>query len=147
MVNSRQVIRKIYNKLNRRTETVFCLLILTIIVSWTIDKKESDLKREKLKGNVKSITERYEVVNIDRFGKAEIGKDSVKKSLTMKKIVFDSNGNKIEWRSINYDGSVDFIRKYKYDTFGNLKEWISHNSDGSIQFKEAYKCALTTWVE
>ena len=120
------------------TEIVFCILLSITILSWKADKKDNDWTKDQLKGDVKSLTESYNVLSVLPFGTFEKQTDSAQKSLMKKEMFYDENGNKIEWNSINKDGSIDFKRKYKFDQQGNLIEWGSYNQDETIRYKAFY---------
>jgi len=100
-------------------------------------KKENDLERLKLKGNIKQI-EQYEIEAFAKFGDitkgigtGEIYENSIK--------IFNVNGNEIKQNYYNPDGSLSSIWNYKYDDNGNQIEVKHYSSDGSLYIKWTYK--------
>lgn len=48
---------------------------------------------------------------------------------------YDNNGNKLEEKTYNYDGSICTWHEYEYDSIGNEIKHICYSSDGSIYFR------------
>ena len=111
------------------------LLFLVLVLSCSTNKKENDLEKKNLKGNVKYVREIL-FTTIDKFGEISKGDiESDNNSYTL----YNNKGNKIELNVYNSDGSLDYKYTYKYDDKGNKIEWNVYNSDGSLNYKETSK--------
>src|SRR5690606_4737256 len=113
----------------------FILIITTLIhlTSCTEQKKENDLTKENLKGNVKS----YETVNyeaVEKFG--EIQKGAIMEFLPKRTNFFNKFGNKTEENWTNVFFNQEFKNFSKYDETENI---IQHDIYNYSQDKLAYR--------
>ena len=109
-----------------------------IAISFSCDdtktqKKDNDLKRLELKGNVKSIREIVYKAK-ESFVRVEKGDINANKY-----ILFNEEGNKIEENSYNSEGSLVYRRIYKYDDKGSKIEEKKYGSEGSLVYRRIYK--------
>ena len=112
--------------MNQRT----LLLILTgfFLFSFASAQVKSDLQKDNLKGNIKSLTQPCDGYSHSRKGS----------SLTKEIILYNNKGFKTEWSDYHADGSIDNKRIYKYDEKGNITEYYIVRADGSITDKRNY---------
>lgn len=138
----------------------FSVLALLLLFSCTEAKisNDNDLKREKLKGRVKSITEKtfgatesfgetkkgdlyYQTIDKydDKGNLIEIlnGSDNKDGEKFINK--YDGNGNRIEFCGYNLRDSLETRWTYKYDTKNNKIEDCCYKGVNNLESKVLYK--------
>jgi hypothetical protein len=124
-----------------RTILFIVIIMLSLIGCSKISEQlNNDIIKYKLKGKVKSINE----VSY----KAEFKSDELVLGERKRKILFDEydkylsfniEGNIVDQKLFNTDGSLVSKFYHKYDSEGNLLEEYWYNSDGSLDQKHIYK--------
>ena len=97
-------------------------------------KKENDLIKEGLVGDVKTVTQLSFDVNV-KFGEAKKGKRTGYNIETS----FDEKGNMLSRSVFWEDGSLAGKKNCKHDKEGNLIEEVKYGSNGKLENKLTYK--------
>jgi YD repeat-containing protein len=114
-------------------KALICTLLITIIsfVSFgqapaTHNQFKNDLRRQKLKGNVVTVTEN----EYNALG------DSLKLRSVSK---YDDNGNEISFFTYSPSGAVLSKTTFKYNDSGKLVEELRYKGDGTLNVKTTCK--------
>ncbi len=133
--------------------------ILTLFCCAANAQQKNDLKRQKLKGEIKTITE-YE------YGAVPGTKDAVKDTLKMKSVctynaagnrsgfatyspkgvlqsrsvyTYNDSGRLVDVKRYRGDGGLNVTATYKYDRWGNEEEEREFDSHESLQFRTTFE--------
>lgn len=112
---------------------IIIFLSLLCFSCFSDEEVMNDLKKNNLKGKVKSMEEAvYDVVEKD----GEIEKSNLNwKHL----IVYNREGNKMMKKTYKLDGSVEDVYMYKYDRKGRLIEELGTDAAGEYSTKMVYE--------
>ena len=111
---------------------ILSLVILVFIISTQCVKnhaiKKSDLEKENLKGDIKTIKERTYKASLDNNGYLQ-----KRESVMVSSIKYDSLGDRIKENIYYYDLTLNGDWDYKYDSKGNKikKNWYDFTSPQS----------------
>ncbi|MES2704354.1 MAG: hypothetical protein V4649_17060 [Bacteroidota bacterium] len=112
-------------------------LLLTLLaagITFFSAAQTNDLKRMKLKGNVKALTE-YEYTAVTE------SKDVAKGELRWKGVTdFDAAGNIAAFSTYAADNSMLSRSVYTYNDSGRLLDVKRYRADGGLNVKVIYKC-------
>jgi len=112
-------------------KTIF-LLLLTCTGIFAHAQVKNDLKRQKLKGNVKSVTE-YE------YSAVPDAKEALKDGLRMKSICkYNADGNRTEFTTYSADGKLQSRSVYNYNDSGILVDVKRYRGDGGLNVTTTY---------
>lgn len=104
------------------------LFAVAFLFSFSDGGKKNDLEKGNLKGKIKEIKD---INFIIICGQSDTISSEIHK--------FNSQGNKVEYISLNFIGELDFIEKYRFDQRGNKIEFYTINSDNRLNRKIYYK--------
>jgi hypothetical protein len=109
------------------------LLLLTLCTQMLFAQAKNDLKRQKLKGKVKSVTE-YEYTPVPD------SKEAIKDVLKMKSVTtYNDEGNRIEFITYSPEGEVQSRSIYNYNDSGVLIDVKRYRGDGGLNVTTTYK--------
>lgn len=116
----------------RKTAIAISILVLTAIGTVVVAQVKNDLKRCKLKGNVRTVTE-YE------YSVLPDAKEAQKDALRMKSVCkFNDNGNRTEFMTYAPDGTVMSRSVYNYNDSGRLIDVKRYRGDGGLNVTTTY---------
>ncbi len=110
------------------------ILLLSIVCSLHAGAQaKNDLKREKLMGEVKTVTENEYTVIPD-------AKEAIKDALKMKSVCkYNSDGNRTEFVTYSPAGEVLSRSVYTYNDSGLLVDVKRYRGDGGLNVRTTYK--------
>lgn len=110
----------------RTTAIAFTILLFAAIGSAALAQVKTDLKRYKLKGSVRTVTE-YEYTVVPE------AKEALKDALRMKSVYkYNDNGNRTEFVTYSPDGTVMSRSVYNYNDSGRLIDVKRYRGDGGL---------------
>ncbi len=111
---------------------VFVLICGCLLFSCKTKKAKSFLETENLKGKVKSLTETFYPVEV-KDGQPEKGDMWFKSVYTI-----GENGNKIDWKEYNADGTLRWKAVSTYTSDGKETYCTGYKADGTVDWKSVY---------
>ncbi len=108
--------------------------VTALTITSEYDGNENEIKRTTLDRNSGKITLcEYEYDSNGNHIRTTQTTDEL--TIVIQEAAYDNNGNQLEEKTYNYDGSFCTWHEFGYDSIGNETTHICYNSDGSIQFR------------
>ena len=108
--------------------------VTALTITSEYDGNENEIKRTTLDRNSGKITLcEYEYDSNGNLIRTTQTTDEL--TIVIQEAAYDNNGNQLEEKTYNYDGSFCTWHEFGYDSIGNETTHICYNSDGSIQFR------------
>mgnify|MGYP007033166978 CR=1 FL=1 len=108
--------------------------VTALTITSEYDSNENEITRTTLDRNSgKTTLCEYEYDSNGKLIKTTQTTDAL--TIVIQEATYDNDGNQLEEKTYNYDGSICTWHEYGYDSLGNEITHICYNSDGSIQFR------------